>query len=86
MQNFEKEMTDEIIQVGLQGEYARGDNGAVLVDQDSKEIVYLLSHEFKPNNFSLKLQELLSEDYRKHVFVVVKTNDALHISKIPRGV
>ena len=86
MQNFEKEMTEKIIQTGLHGEYVRGDNGAVLVDQDSNEIVYLLSHEFKPDDFCLKLEELLSEDERKHIFVVIKTNEALHISKIPRGI
>jgi len=86
MENFEKEMVEKIIQTGLQGEFIRGDNGAVLVDQDSGDIVYLLSHEFKPQDFCSKLEELLSDDNRKHIFVVVKTNDALHISKIPRGV
>ena len=65
---------NEIIEIGIRGEQARGDNGAVL-----------LSHEFKPSTFGDQLNELLSEDERAHIFVVHKTKDAMHISKIPRG-
>ena len=76
---------NEIIEIGIRGEQARGDNGAVLFDEENSSIVYLLSHEFKPSTFGDQLNELLSEDERAHIFVVHKTKDAMHISKIPRG-
>ncbi len=72
-----------ILEVALEGEKSRGDNGAVLVDNE--HVVYLLSHEFQPSDFRQQLEELLSEDDRVHIFIVHKNDDAMHISKIPRG-
>ena len=86
MDNNSREEVQHIIQIALQGEALRGDNGAVLIDNDHTEPVYLLSHEFQPQEFSEQLNELLTEDERKHIFVVYKMKDAMHISKIPRGV
>lgn len=74
-----------IMQVGILGESARGDNGAVLVDKESSEMVYLLSHEFDPPQFREQLNDLLSDDNHQHIFVVFKDKDAMHINKIPKG-
>tara|TARA_B100000214_G_C23718966_1_gene513370 strand:+ start:69 stop:329 length:261 start_codon:yes stop_codon:yes gene_type:complete len=86
MDKLDRESIEQIIRVGLSGEAERGTNGAVIVDEETNEIVYLLSHEFKPQDFSEKLNDLLSEDNNKHIFIVHKTKDAMHISKIPRGI
>lgn len=79
-----QEHTQELIRIALEGEQARGDNGAVLIDEESSDFLYLLSHEFKPDEFTEKLNELLSEDNREHIFIVHKSKDAMHISKIKR--
>lgn len=73
-----------IISTGIMGEQTRGSNGAVLIDDESSDIVYLLSHEFKPIQFAEKLNELLTDDNNVHLFVVTKTKDSMHISKIPK--
>lgn len=86
IQNMRQDVVDSVLKVALDGESVRGDNGAVLIDEDTSQIVYLLSHEFQPREFSTKLNELLSDDERKHIFIVHKSKDAMHISKIPRGV
>jgi hypothetical protein len=85
LQKFDNGKIQMIIQTALNGEHARGDNGAVLIDEETSELVYLLSHEFKPVQFSEQLNDLLSEDKRVHIFVVLKTKDAMHISKLPRS-
>lgn len=86
MQNpFADEAANRIIACAVQGEACRGDNGAVMVDTNHDDIVYLLSHEIEPRAVGEALNELLSEDERKHVFVVQKTSDNIHILKIPRG-
>ena len=82
--NQSREYVQSIIQIAIEGEKCRGDNGAVLIDDESSQILYLLSHEFKPVEFSEQLNDLLSEDNSVHIFIVHKVNDSLHISKIPR--
>lgn len=86
MQNASREFVERVIEVGIVGEQRRGDNGAVLVDAETNDIVYLLSHEFQPLAFQNQLNELLSEDNQKHIFIVHKDKDAMHISKIPKGI
>ena len=82
----DKAYTEQIIKIGLNGESVRGNNGAVLIDEENNEMVYLLSHEFKPQDFCDKLSDLLSEDGSDYMYIVHKTKDAMHISKIPRGI
>lgn len=82
----DKAYTEQIIKIGLNGESVRGNNGAVLIDEENNEMVYLLSHEFKPQDFCDKLSDLLSEDGNDYMYIVHKTKDAMHISKIPRGI
>lgn len=86
MESNPKEVTEAIIKTGLQGEMVRGSNGAVLFDTETNEMVYLLSHEFLPTEFSTKLSEMLSEDGNSFLYIVHKTSDAMHVSKIPRGI
>jgi len=86
MDTASRQEVEYILKVALNGEQARGDNGAVLVDTETQDVVYLLTHEFKPSNFSEQLEELLSEDGRANIFVVHKTKDSFHVSKIPRGI
>ena len=85
LEQYDRSKMELIIRTAIEGEHARGDNGAVLLDDESSDVVYLLAHEFKPLQFSEQLSDLLSEDNRKHMFVVLKTKDAMHISKIPRS-
>ena len=73
-----------IVEVALEGEHRRGDNGAVLIDKTNDAIVYLLSHEFQPAQFRTQLESLLSDDRHKHIFVVHKDDSHMHITKIPR--
>lgn len=81
--DFTTEVLQKIVHTGIQGEFARGDNGAVMVDGD--DIVYLLENEFQPDDFREKLADMLSEDGRQHLFVVLKKDDVLHVHKIPKG-
>lgn len=83
---MDQDTVNTILQVALQGEQARGDNGAVLVDTDEKTIVYLLTHEFKPEQFSSKLEDMLSEDGKQYFYIVHKTSDTMHVSKLPKGI
>lgn len=84
---MDKNLTKEIIRVALEGEKARGNNGAVLIDtsQSDVKIVYLLSHEFGPEEFSEKLNDSLSEDGQNYIYVVNKVDKAMHISKVLRS-
>lgn len=86
MENNSRELTERVVKIALNGEYARGNNGAVLIDETSNDMVYLLSHEFAPSDFSETLSEMLSEDGHSFLYVVHKTSEAMHISKIPRGI
>jgi hypothetical protein len=76
------EISRKIVNVAIQGETVRGSNGAVLVDTDSNDVLYLLSHEFKPAVFCEKLNEMLSEDGSEYFYVVHKSKDSMHISKL----
>ena len=78
------ELTQKIIAIALQGEHIRGNNGAVLIDTVSDDVVYLLTHEFKPQTFCDKLQDMLSEDGNEYIYIVHKEEKAMHISKIKR--
>ena len=86
MQDNSRELTEYILKVGIQGESVRGSHGAVLVDTNTNDVVYLLCDEFSPLEFSSKLKEMLSEDGMHYMYIVHKSTDALHVSKIPRGV
>ena len=77
-------IADVIIHTAINGEKSRGDNGAVLVDTENSTIVYLLTHEFQPDNFREKLEDLLSEDNNQHIFVVFKSKTDMHVSKMAR--
>ena len=84
LENQSREYVQAIIRIAIEGEKIRGDNGAVMIDEETSQMVYLLSHEFKPPQFSEQLNELLSEDNSVHIFVVHKVDNSFHISKIPR--
>ena len=86
MEDSTREHVNNILKVALHGEKVRGNNGAVLIDDDTSDIVYLLSHEFKPDDFSERLNEMLTEDGCNFVYIVHKTKDSMHVSKIPRGI
>lgn len=74
-----------ILQVAFEGEHNRGSHGAVMMDEDVKTTVYLLADEYQPADFRDQLKVLLSEDNHKHIFLVLKKDGYMHISKIPRG-
>lgn len=84
MTDTTSELTETVLKIALQGEHVRGNNGAVLVDTTSNDIVYLLSHEFKPDSFCEKLQDMLSEDGNDYIYIVHKDEKAMHISKMKR--
>ena len=84
LQNQSQEYVQNIIRIAIEGEKSRGDNGAIMIDEETSQIVYLLSHEFQPSDFSEQLNDFLSEDNGVHIFIVHKINNSLHISKIPR--
>ena len=74
----------KIIETSMIGEKMRGSNGAVMVDDEADEIVYLLVNEISPPQFREKLEDMLSEEANDYMFVVHKTKEAMHISKLPR--
>ena len=84
MEDTTHELTQKILQIAMQGEHARGNNGAVLIDTVSNDVVYLLTHEFKPETFCDKLQDMLSEDGNEYIYIVHKEEKAMHISKMKR--
>lgn len=85
MESFDDGQVKEIIQIGIEGEFTRGDNGAVLVDTVEKKTVYLLTHEFQPLQFQEQLNDLISEE-KQFLYVVVKDASNMHIVKIPKGI
>jgi hypothetical protein len=75
---------EKIIETATQGEFSRGSNGAVMLDQDSKDVVYLLTNEFQPREFQEKLEDMLSEDGREYFYIVIKNEKEMHITKIKK--
>tara|TARA_B100001778_G_C18514757_1_gene595909 strand:- start:96 stop:347 length:252 start_codon:yes stop_codon:yes gene_type:complete len=82
MDTLPREKVEMIVKTAILGEHSRGNHGAVLLD--GNEIVYLLVDEFKPTQFADQLTDLLTDDNHQHYFVVVKTDSAMHITKIPK--
>ena len=77
------EFQQKILSVAMKGEKERGDHGAVLYNVDTRSLAYLLSHEFKVDDFREALEESLTDNPSSY-HVVMEENQQLHMYLLPK--
>ena len=80
-----KELNRRIFACLIEGEKSRGNAGACLVYLVDGTVAYRLVHEIAHDEFREALEDLLSEEGDKHMFVVEENAQRqLHLWKVPR--